>query len=103
MKIDQESITDKLRLSIKSGKFKIGYNSTIKVLSGGSCKLIIISDNCPPVRRLELEYYAMLVKCPIHHFPGNNKELGAACGKNFSCSCIGIIDPGDANFSIYSN
>jgi large subunit ribosomal protein L30e len=46
---------------------------------------------------LELEYLAMLNKSSIHHFYGNNSELGLACGKNFRCCCMGIIDPGDSD------
>ena len=29
-------------------------------------KLIIISNNCPPLRKSEIEYYAMLVE--VHHY-----------------------------------
>ncbi|KAJ9561411.1 hypothetical protein OSB04_006571 [Centaurea solstitialis] len=29
-------------------------------------KLIIISNNCPPLRKSEIEYYAMLVG--VHHY-----------------------------------
>ncbi|KAJ9543815.1 hypothetical protein OSB04_023522 [Centaurea solstitialis] len=32
----------------------------------GPCKLIIISNNCPPLRKSEIEYYAMLVE--DHHY-----------------------------------
>ncbi len=42
----------------------------------GQAKLIIISNNCPQIRRTELEYYAMLSKSLVHHFDGNNIELG---------------------------
>ncbi|KAJ9560425.1 hypothetical protein OSB04_005585 [Centaurea solstitialis] len=33
---------------------------------GRSNKLIIISNNCPPLRKSEIEYYAMLVE--VHHY-----------------------------------
>mmetsp|Transcript_18264 Transcript_18264/g.28378 ORF Transcript_18264/g.28378 Transcript_18264/m.28378 type:complete len:105 (-) Transcript_18264:6302-6616(-) len=102
MVLGEEKISEKLRLALKSGKFTIGHNTTIKELSSGNCKLILIANNCPPVKRLEIEYYAMLVKCPLHHFPGTNSELGLNAGCKFSCSCIGIIDSGDADLSIYA-
>mmetsp|Transcript_13488 Transcript_13488/g.33917 ORF Transcript_13488/g.33917 Transcript_13488/m.33917 type:complete len:110 (+) Transcript_13488:601-930(+) len=92
-----ENIGNKLRLVVKSGKFTIGYNTTNKSLKEGECKIIIVANNCPSTRRLELEYLAMLNKSSIHHFYGNNSELGLACGKNFRCCCIGIIDPGDSD------
>lgn len=60
-------------------------------------KLIIISNNCPPVRKSELEYYAMLSKTGVHHFGGNNVDLGTACGKYFRVSCLSITDAGDSD------
>ena len=29
----------------------------------------------------EIEYYAMLAKGGVHHYNGNNVDLGIACGK----------------------
>ncbi|KAG0490565.1 hypothetical protein HPP92_007428 [Vanilla planifolia] len=46
-------------------------------------KLVIIANNCPPLRKSEIEYYAMLAKVGVHHFNGNNVDLGTACGKYF--------------------
>jgi Ribosomal protein L7Ae/L30e/S12e/Gadd45 family len=46
-----------------------------------TAKLVIISGNCPPLRKSELEYYAMLSKTHVHHYAGNNINLGTACGK----------------------
>ena len=34
-------------------------------------KLIIISNNCPPLRKSEIEYYAMLAKVGVHHYNGS--------------------------------
>jgi hypothetical protein len=33
---------------------------------------VIIAGNTPPLRKSELEYYAMLSKTSVHHFSGNN-------------------------------
>jgi len=41
-------------------------------LRNGKAKLVIISGNTPPLRKSELEYYAMLSKTSVHHFSGNN-------------------------------
>jgi large subunit ribosomal protein L30e len=92
-----ETVGNKLKLVIKSGILSVGYNSTNKSVKEGKCKLIIIANNCPPTRRLELEYLAMLNKTSIHHFYGNNVELGIACGKFFGCSVVGIIEAGDSD------
>jgi large subunit ribosomal protein L30e len=55
-------------------------------------KLIMIAGNCPTLRKTELEYYAMLSKTPVHHYSGNNIELGTACGKLFRVGCLSITD-----------
>lgn len=34
-------------------------------------KLILISNNCPPLRKSEIEYYAMLSKVGVHHYNGS--------------------------------
>ena len=63
----------------------------------GQSKLILISNNCPAIRRTELEYYAMLSKTKVHHFEGNNVELGTACAKLYRVSCLVVTDPGDSD------
>ncbi|CAD0083361.1 unnamed protein product, partial [Aureobasidium vineae] len=75
----------------------LGYKSTIKAIRSGKAKLIIIAGNTPPLRKSELEYYSMLGKTAVHHFNGNNIELGTAAGKLFRCSTMAIIDAGDSD------
>jgi hypothetical protein len=37
-----------------------------------AAKLVIISNNCPPLRKSEIEYYAMLAKgTAVHHYSGS--------------------------------
>ena len=50
-----------------------------------------------PCRKSEIEYYAMLAKTGVHHYSGNNIELGTACGKYFSVCTLSITDPGDSD------
>ena len=90
---------------MKSGKFTLGYKTCLKTLRSGkgewgSCtsdenvpphslclpaapaaKLILISSNCPPVRKSEIEYYAMLAKAGVHHYAGSRcmGYMGTAC------------------------
>ena len=47
-----------------------------------------------PQRKSEIEYYAMLAKTGVHHYSGNNIELGTACGKYYRVCTLAIIDPG---------
>ena len=108
----QPTVNSRLALTIKSGKYLLGYKSTLKSMRSGkgahiirynskwrighrltfmllpssvvlTAKLVLISGNCPPLRRSELEYYAMLSKTPVHLYAGNNVALGTASGKLF--------------------
>jgi ribosomal protein L30E len=54
-------------------------------------KLILIAGNCPPLRKSEIEYYAMLSKTTVHHFAGTNVALGTAAGKLFRVGCESFI------------
>ena len=36
-----------------------------------AAKLVLISSNCPPLRKSEIEYYAMLAKTGVHHYAGS--------------------------------
>jgi len=82
---------------MKSGKYSLGYREALRTLRSGKAKLIIISTNCPPLRKSELEYYAMLAKTGVHHYTGNNIDLGTACGKLYRASVLSITDPGDSD------
>ena len=75
-KKNSENVNARLALVMKSGKYTLGYRSTIKSLRSGKTKLILITSNTPPIKKSELEYYAMLAKCQVHHFQGNNIDLG---------------------------
>ncbi|KAK2762868.1 hypothetical protein FQN54_001043 [Arachnomyces sp. PD_36] len=92
-----DNINSRLALVMKSGKVTLGYKSTLKTLRSGKAKLVIIAGNCPPLRKSELEYYSMLSKTNVHHFSGNNIELGTACGKMFRCSTMAVLDAGDSD------
>ncbi|XP_040946224.1 60S ribosomal protein L30 isoform X1 [Gossypium hirsutum] len=59
---------------MESGKYTLGYKTVVKSLRSSKGKLIIIANNCPPLRKSEIEYYAMLCKVGVHHYNGM-KEL----------------------------
>lgn len=96
-KKSQENINSRLALVMKSGKYQLGYKTCLKTMRSGKAKLVIVSSNCPPVRKSEIEYYAMLSKTGVHHYSGNNVDLGTACGKYFRVSVLAITDPGDSD------
>eukprot|EP00389_Voromonas_pontica_P016226 GDKH01025363.1.p1 GENE.GDKH01025363.1~~GDKH01025363.1.p1 ORF type:complete len:124 (+),score=43.39 GDKH01025363.1:1-372(+) len=92
-----DSINTRLQLVMKSGKASLGYKSTLKSIRQGKAKLVIIAGNTPALRKSEIEYYALLGKTGVHHFTGDNNELGTACGKFFRVSCLSVTDPGDSD------
>ncbi|KAJ3576469.1 hypothetical protein NP233_g408 [Leucocoprinus birnbaumii] len=92
-----ESIAARLALVVKSGKYSLGYKSALKSMRNGKAKLVLIAGNCPPLRKSELEYYAMLSKTTVHHFAGTNVALGTAAGKLFRVGVMTVIDPGDSD------
>ncbi|XP_023075293.1 60S ribosomal protein L30-like isoform X2 [Piliocolobus tephrosceles] len=92
-----ESINSRLQLVMKSGKYVLGYKQTLKMIRQGKAKLVILANNCPALRKSEIEYYAMLAKTGVHHYSGNNIELGTACGKYYRVCTLAIIDPDDSD------
>ena len=97
VKKSTDTMNAKLALAIKSGKYTLGYKSTVKALRKGKSKLVIIAGNTPVLRKSELEYYAMLSKTPIYYFQCGNNELGTACGKLFRVSTLAVLDAGDSD------
>ncbi|KAF8382051.1 hypothetical protein PRIPAC_71193 [Pristionchus pacificus] len=92
-----ENINSRLSMVMKSGKYCLGYKQTLKSLRSGKAKLVIIASNTPALRKSEIEYYAMLAKTGVHHYNGNNIELGTACGKLFRVCTLAVTDPGDSD------
>ncbi|GAA5983408.1 hypothetical protein JCM11641_007839 [Rhodosporidiobolus odoratus] len=97
VKKSADNINARLALVIKSGKYSLGYKSTVKAMRSGKSKLVLISGNTPPLRRSELEYYAMLSKTPVHLYQGSNVALGTAAGKLFRVGVMSIENAGDSD------
>merc|ERR1711943_129152 len=85
----QESINARLALIMKSGKVDLGYRSALRKTKA---KLIIVANNCPALRRSEIEYYALLSGAGVHHYNGNNIDLGTACGRYYRVSMLTVTD-----------
>nr|XP_012804730.1 60S ribosomal protein L30-like [Jaculus jaculus] len=92
-----ESINSRLQLIMKSGKHMLGYKQTLKMIRQGKAKLVILANNCPALRKSEIDYYAMLAKIAVHHFSGNNIELGTARRKYYRVCTLSITDLGDSD------
>lgn len=96
-KVGSDNINSKLSLVIKSGKYVLGYKATLRSLRSGEARLIILSNNCPTIRKAEIEYYAVLAKARVVFYPGDNTLLGTSCGRYHRCSTMAIIDAGDSD------
>jgi large subunit ribosomal protein L30e len=90
-------MNSRIKLVMKSGKAALGYKAALKSLRTGKAKLVLIASNCPPLRKSEVEYLAMLAKTSVHHYSGDNTELGTACGKLFNASVVSVLDAGDSD------
>ncbi|XP_042494036.1 60S ribosomal protein L30-like [Macadamia integrifolia] len=75
-----ENINNRLALVMKSGKYTLGYKTVLHSLRSSKGKLIILSNNCPPLRKSEIEYYAMLSKVGVHHFNGKDWSVEKLSG-----------------------
>ena len=79
-----DSIGSKLPLVMKSGKYTLGFKTTLKTLRAGKAKLVILANNLPALRMSEIEYYAMLSKTQVIHFGGEPRgchRLGGGRGR----------------------
>merc|ERR1712113_470676 len=90
-----DNINQKLQLVFKSGKAVLGHRQTIKAIRTAKARMVIVSKNCPALRKSEIEYYCMLSKTFLHHYDGSNTDLGTACGKFFRVGCVAITNAGD--------
>lgn len=80
-KSGQDSIGSKLQLVMKSGKYTLGYKTTLKAIRSGKAKLVILANNLPALRMSEIQYYAMLSRTGVHHFTGELRtDLGSDGG-----------------------
>merc|ERR1712113_1053291 len=92
-----DNINQKLQLVFKSGKAVLGYRQTLKTIRQAKAKMVIVSKNCPALRKSEIEYYCMLSKTFLHQYEGTNTELGTACGKLFRVGVLSVTNPGDSD------
>ncbi|XP_043836213.1 60S ribosomal protein L30-like [Dromiciops gliroides] len=97
MKKSLESITSRIQLVMKISKYVLGYKQTLKMIRQGKAKLVILANNCPALRKSDIEYYSMLAKTGIHHYSDKSIELGTACGKYYRVCTLAIINPGDSH------
>ncbi len=77
-----------LKNAVLTGKVYIGFKRTKKYLK--KLKMIVVSSNCPYTE------YIKKYSVPVHKYKGSNMDLGAACGKPFPISVLGIVESGES-------
>ena len=82
---------------IKSGRVHLGLKETLKAFRNGKVKSVIIAKNIPPHQKSTIEYWACIFNARIHHYNGNDWQLGRACGKDLRVQALSITDLIDAN------
>lgn len=92
-----ESVSLTLALVVKSGKYALGYNQAVRNLMSGKAKYIIVSNNCPVLRKSQIEYLSFLNKTKVMFYENDSRSLGTSCGKTFNVSVFTILDEGDAD------
>jgi len=90
------SIEKELKGLIRSGKYYLGVERTLKSIMLSKVKMVIIADNMPKNIRKKIEMLTEHNNIPLYVFNGTSVELGALIGKPFKVSAIGVIDPGES-------
>ncbi len=90
-------LSRELIVVLNTGKAVIGFRQSLKALTNGQAKLVIVASNAPPYIVDTIKYYAKIAGIPVYEFPGTSWDLGALIKKPFKVSTIAIIDPGESN------
>lgn len=85
-----------LASAISTGKVTVGQRSVVKSLMLSNPKFVMLSSNCPTKIKERIIYYCELSQIKYHVAKVDSLVLGSYCGKPFSVSALGIINPGDS-------
>jgi len=79
----------------KKGTIIIGEKQTKAAIQKGTAKLVVLANNCP--KEQTITTLAMKQKVPLYNYTSTGVELGYTCGKNFSVSCLAVLEEGESN------
>ncbi|KAI5172776.1 large subunit ribosomal protein L30e [Nematocida sp. LUAm3] len=98
VRVDTTSVASQLPLVVKTGKYHVGFRQTLTSLINQTCKYLVLTKNYPTLKKMQLEYYALLAgKVPVYMFDGTNRDLANLCGAEFRMGVISILDGGEAD------
>uniref|UniRef100_A0A915EDX8 HAT C-terminal dimerisation domain-containing protein n=1 Tax=Ditylenchus dipsaci TaxID=166011 RepID=A0A915EDX8_9BILA len=92
-----KNINSRLTLVMKSGKYCLGYKSSLKSIRKKKAKLVIPSNKS--CRKSEVQYYAMLGKIGVHEYQYRRQQyrIGNGGGKLFRVSMMCVIVAHDSD------
>ncbi|MCX8195763.1 MAG: 50S ribosomal protein L30e [Acidilobaceae archaeon] len=94
--VAQVPIDREIKNLVKTGKYYLGARRTLKALTRGEAKMVIIASNMPEQLKEAVLRRAKIANVPVVIFPGRSVDLGLVAGKTFSVSAIAVIDQGSS-------
>ncbi len=79
----------------KKGKIMIGEKQTKAAIQKGTAKLVVLATNCPDKKTITT--LANHQKVPLFSYQSTGVDLGYSCGKNYSVSCLAVLEKGESN------
>ncbi|KUK04890.1 MAG: large subunit ribosomal protein L30e [Methanosarcinales archaeon] len=86
------NLNKELMSAVKTGKVLLGSKQSLKAVSAGNAKLVVVASNCPPSVKRRLEE----ANVPIIRFDGTGVDLGTVCGKPFAIAALAIVEEGES-------
>ena len=88
-----------MSVAVKTGKCRVGFKETIRELSMGEIKLIVLARNAPNKvkNRVSLLNNCLEQPVPIFNSTNSSWDLGAVLGMPYWVSCLAILDEGDSS------
>lgn len=89
-------IEKELKVAFRTGKVVYGYRSSLRSITRGRAKLVIVTENMPKTMKDYIIQLTKSLNVPVYSFPDSSLNLGGLCGKPFFISSLVIEDPGES-------
>lgn len=76
---------------LKERETIIGADRTLKALKLGNVETVIVTSNCDPKVKKDIDYCADLSKSEVIKIKHLNDELGIICKKPFAISVLSVL------------
>ncbi|MBI4145769.1 ribosomal L7Ae/L30e/S12e/Gadd45 family protein [Candidatus Woesearchaeota archaeon] len=73
-----------------AGKLVFGTEETVKLLRKGKVQRVLLSSNCDPLVRSDIEKLAGLAKVDVVSLEQGSEEIGVLCKKPFGVSVVAV-------------